>query len=308
MAIGGPRLHAIFALMLQANQLSRTYGPPTGFTLGRNRAAPVRAVRGVSLAVAPGEVLGIIGQSGSGKSTLGRMLVGLEPPTSGQVLIEGQDTAALLAQDRKAFYRMVQMVFQDPYGSINPQHDVRETVTRPLRYQGLADKTALHAQAVAVLERVGLRPAARYLDTHPHQLSGGQRQRLCIARAIIMQPRYLIADEPISMLDVSIKWDIIRLLKRLVQEQGLALVYITHDLATVRTLCHRVAIMHDGELVETGVVDAVLDTPQHAYTRALIAACPSADPARHRQTVPAESGAPSAGNAAPQGATWGALG
>ena len=294
--------------MLQANQLSRTYAAPTGFTRRRNRAPAVHAVRGVSLAVAPGEVLGIIGQSGSGKSTLGRMLVGLEPPTSGQVLIEGRDSAAWLAQDRKTFYRMVQMVFQDPYGSINPQHDVRETVTRPLRYQGLGDQGALHAQAVAVLERVGLRPAQRYLDTHPHQLSGGQRQRLCIARAIIMQPRYLIADEPISMLDVSIKWDIIRLLKRLVQEQGLALIYITHDLATVRTLCHRVAIMHEGELVETGAVDAVLDTPRHAYTRALIAACPSADPAQRRQIVPAESGAPAAGLAAPQGAPWGVLG
>lgn len=266
--------------MLQAIRLSKTYGPAAGFTLRRNRSAPVHAVRGASVQVAPGEVLGIIGQSGSGKSTLGRMLVALEAPTSGQVLIDGQDVATQLARDRKAFYRKVQMVFQDPYGSINPQHDVLQTVTRPLRYQGLGDKAALHAQAVAVLERVGLRPAARYLATHPHQLSGGQRQRLCIARAVIMEPRYLIADEPISMLDVSIKWDIVRLLKRLVAEQGLALVYITHDLATVRSLCHRVAIMLDGDVVETGPVDAVLDTPQHAYTRALIAACPSADPAQ----------------------------
>ncbi len=273
--------------MLQAIQLSKTYAPVAGFTLGRNRAPPVHAVRGASFSVAPGEVLGIIGQSGSGKSTLGRMLVALEAPSGGQVLIDGQDTAVQLVQDRKAFYRKVQMVFQDPYGSINPQHDVLETVVRPLRYQGLSDKAALRAQAVSVLERVGLRPAARYLATHPHQLSGGQRQRLCIARAIIMEPRYLIADEPISMLDVSIKWDIIRLLKRLVSEQGLALVYITHDLATVRTLCHRVAIMHDGDIVETGAVDAVLDTPQHAYTRALIAACPSADPARRTEATPA---------------------
>ena len=263
--------------MLEAIGLSRTYLPPAGFGLGRHRPAPVHALRAATLAVAPGRVLGIIGQSGSGKSTLGRLLVGLEPATSGQVRIDGQDAGTLLAQDRKAFYRRVQMVFQDPYGSINPQHDVLETVTRPLRYQGERGGPALRRRAVEVLERVGLRPAERYLQTHPHRLSGGQRQRLCIARAIIMEPRYLVADEPISMLDVSIKWDIIRLLKRLVHEQGLALVYITHDLATVRTLCHEVAIMLAGEIVESGPVDRVLDDPQHAYTRALIAACPSAD-------------------------------
>lgn len=266
--------------MLEAIRLCKTYHSPAGFVLARNRAAPVLAVRDASFSVAPGKVLGIIGQSGSGKSTLGRLLVGLEPASSGQVKIDGQDAAALLAADRKAFYRRVQMVFQDPYGSINPQHDVLETVTRPLRYQGESGDARLRQRAIEMLDRVGLRPAQRYLETHPHRLSGGQRQRLCIARAIIMEPRYLVADEPISMLDVSIKWDIIRLLKRLVNEQALALVYITHDLATVRTLCDEVAIMLAGEIVEFGPVDTVLDAPRHAYTQALIAACPSADPAR----------------------------
>jgi ABC-type glutathione transport system ATPase component len=193
--------------MLEAKRLCKTYHPPTGFGLARNRAAPVLAVRDVSFEVMPGKVLGIIGQSGSGKSTLGRLLVGLEPPSSGQVKIDGQDAAALLAADRKSFYRRVQMVFQDPYGSINPQHDVLQTVTRPLRYQGESGDARLRQRAVEMLDRVGLRPAQRYLDSHPHRLSGGQRQRLCIARAIIMEPRYLVADEPISMLDVSIKWD-----------------------------------------------------------------------------------------------------
>jgi len=266
--------------MLEAIRLCKTYHPPAGFVLARNRAAPVLAVRDASFSVAPGKVLGIIGQSGSGKSTLGRLLVGLELASSGQVKIDGQDATALLAADRKAFYRSVQMVFQDPYGSINPQHDVLETVTRPLRYQGESGDARLRQRAIEMLDRVGLRPAQRYLETHPHRLSGGQRQRLCIARAIIMEPRYLVADEPISMLDVSIKWDIIRLLKRLVNEQALALVYITHDLATVRTLCDEVAIMLAGEIVEFGPVDTVLDTPRHAYTQALIAACPSADPTR----------------------------
>ena len=263
--------------MLEAIGLAKTYHPPAGFAFGRNRPAPVHAVRDASFTVAPGKVLGIIGQSGSGKSTLGRLLVGLESANRGQVKIDGQDASALLAHDRKAFYRRVQMVFQDPYGSINPQHDVLETVTRPLRYQGEPSDPAMRQRAIDVMERVGLRPADRYLATHPHRLSGGQRQRLCIARAIIMEPRYLVADEPISMLDVSIKWDIIRLLKRLVNDQGLALVYITHDLATVRTLCHEVAIMLAGDIVEYGPVDRVLDAPQHAYTQALIAACPSAD-------------------------------
>ncbi len=261
--------------MLAAISLTKTYPARVGFALPWHRPEPVAAVRNANLSVSPGEVLGIIGQSGSGKSTLGRMLVGLEAPTSGAVTVDEEHASALISRDRKAFYRRVQMVFQDPYGSINPQHDVFETITRPLRYQGERDETALRARALEMLDRVGLRPASRYIDAHPHRLSGGQRQRLCIARAMILNPRYLVADEPISMLDVSIKWDIIRLLKRLVREEGLALIYITHDLATVRTLCHRVAIMRAGEIVEAGLVDAVLDGAHHAYTRALIAACPS---------------------------------
>ncbi|MCA0402064.1 MAG: ATP-binding cassette domain-containing protein [Proteobacteria bacterium] len=264
--------------MLEAISLTKTYPPRMGLSMPWRRPAPVVAVRAASLCVAPGEVLGIIGQSGSGKSTLGRMLVGLEKPSSGRIMIGGEDVADLLRRDRMAFYRRIQMVFQDPYGSINPQHGVFETVTRPLLYQRERDTKVLQARAKDALERVGLRPAARYLETHPHRLSGGQRQRLCIARAMILEPRYLVADEPISMLDVSIKWDIIRLLKRLVTEEGLALIYITHDLATVRSLCHRVMIMRAGEIVEEGPVDAVLDAPRHEYTRALIAACPSGVP------------------------------
>jgi peptide/nickel transport system ATP-binding protein len=204
--------------------------------------------------------------------------VGLDAPTSGEVLIHGENGPALRRKDPKAFYRLVQMVFQDPYGSINPQHDVAQVISNPLRYQGIRDRRTVRRRTAETLELVGLSPPEEFLNKYPHQLSGGQRQRLCIGRAIILEPQFLVADEPISMLDVSIKSGIIALLKTLIREKGLSLLYITHDLATVGHVCHTIAIMYLGRIVEMGPTRSVLVDPLHPYSRALVAAIPIPDP------------------------------
>lgn len=266
--------------MIEVRNLGKEYVLATGLrALLRSSAAHrLRAVDDASFEIARGEVLGLVGESGCGKSTTGRLLVGLEEPTRGSILINGDDAATLRHRDRKAFHRRAQMIFQDPYGSLNPQHTISEIVTRPLVYQGEPDSARLRDLAADILQQVGLAPAGHYLDKFPHQLSGGQRQRVCIARAIVLEPTFLVADEPISMLDVSIKWGIIRLLKRLVRERGISLLYITHDLATVGAICDRIAIMYLGRIVETGPVTEVLQAPQHPYTAALVSAVPSATP------------------------------
>jgi len=266
--------------MIEVKGLSKRYELATGLrALLKGQADRViRAVENVSFAILPGEVLGLVGESGSGKSTTGKLLVGLEDPSAGSIVIDGTEAGALRRRDRKAFHRRVQMVFQDPYGSLNPQHTVGEIVARPLQYQRVKDPSEIRRRVHAAIEDVGLSPLANFIEKFPHQLSGGQRQRVCIARAAVLEPSFLVADEPISMLDVSIKWDIIRLLKRLVRERDIALLYITHDLATVSMVCDRIAIMYLGRIVEAGPVKEVLEDPRHPYTRALIDSIPSSDP------------------------------
>ncbi len=283
--------------MIEVENLCKHYATETGLAslLTGNRKPPVRAVDGVGFRVTNGEVLGLVGESGCGKSTLMRTLCGLEKPTSGAIRFAGQDSHSLQSADRKAFHKLVQMVFQDPYGSLNPQHTVGDIVSRPLIYQkaGL-NRDELKSRAIRVLEEAGLKPAADFLDKYPHQLSGGQRQRVCIARAIVLEPELLIADEPISMLDVSIKWGIIRLLKSLVKDRNLAMIYVTHDLASVTSICDSLAIMYLGRIVECGSTRSVIANPQHPYTRILLTATPSVDPDARRQPVRIVGGIPNA--------------
>ncbi|MFI5861943.1 dipeptide ABC transporter ATP-binding protein [Streptomyces sp. NPDC051546] len=236
------------------------------FGRGKRR---VEAVGGVSVLVRVGETLGIVGESGSGKSTLGRMLVGLLEPTSGQIRRDGAQSAGLAAG--------VQMVFQDPVSSLNPRRSIGESIADPLRTAGEEDRRAIRDRVGELLVRVGLEEA--HYDRYPHEFSGGQRQRVGIARALAPRPRLIVCDEPVSALDVTTQAQVTALLAELQRELGIALVFIAHDLAVVRQVSDRVAVMRGGVIVEEGPVDEVYDRPVHAYTRELLAAVPSLDPA-----------------------------
>ena len=253
-------------------------GTELGGLLGREGAV-VRAVDDVSFEIRAGEILGLVGESGSGKTTLGRLLVGLETPDAGRIVLrDGRDVTALRGRERRRLYRDVQMVFQDPYESLNPRFTVHDTVAEPLRAQGLARGGERRAPVLAALERAGLRPPDAYLDKYPHELSGGERQRVSIARALAVEPRLLIADEPVSMLDVSIRAGILNLLRRLSRDLGLTILYISHDLSTTRYLCDRIVIMYRGTFVEIGDPEQVIDAPRHPYAQTLRAAIPVPDP------------------------------
>ncbi|MGJ8530022.1 ABC transporter ATP-binding protein [Maritalea sp.] len=286
-------------MMLQVKDLAKHYvlGEGLSSLFGLSQSQTIRAVDGINLSVQPGEVLGLVGESGCGKSTLARLLVGLEEPSEGEISFGGEDMARLRQKDRRAFHRQVQMVFQDPYGSLNPQHTILEIVSRPLIYQktGL-DKAGLRERAIEALSEAELLPAERYLSKFPHELSGGQRQRVCIARALVLKPDLIVADEPISMLDVSIKWGIVRLLKRLVEKRKIGLIYITHDLSSVPAVCDKLAIMYLGRIVESGPCREVFANPEHPYTQALLAATPNPNPDIVRERPIISGAIPSAAN------------
>ncbi|MBL8336642.1 MAG: ABC transporter ATP-binding protein [Rhodoferax sp.] len=273
-----PGAEAPAAPLLEAREVSRQF-PVRGSGALLQARRMQTAVDRVSLAVQPGEVLALVGESGSGKTTLGRMLLGLTRPDSGAVLYQGQDIAALRGSARAAYRQAVQVVFQDSGGSLNPRHTVAENIALPLRYnRGLApDGAAREVDTLLELVQLG---AAHFRNRLPHELSGGQRQRVGIARALASRPRVVIADEPVSALDVSVRAQILRLMFDLQQTQGLAFLFITHDLGVVRAFAQRVAVMYQGQIVEQGTADAVLDAPQDAYTRRLLAATPVPDPRR----------------------------
>ena len=235
------------------------------------RPEPVRAVDGVTLDVLRGETLGVVGESGTGKTTLGRMMVGLIPPSSGSITFDGTDIAR-----RRG--RSVQMVFQDPLSSLNPRRTVGESIADPLRVQGADD---VRRTVEGLLERVGLTPGD--YDRYPHQLSGGMRQRVGIARALAPRPRLIVCDEPVSSLDVTTQAQVLDLLAEVRRDYDLTMVFVSHDLAVVRQVADRVAVMHAGTVVELGEVASVYEDPQHLYTKALLAAVPVADPAEARR-------------------------
>jgi oligopeptide/dipeptide ABC transporter ATP-binding protein len=241
----------------------------------------LKAVDGVTLDVKPGECLGLVGESGCGKSTLALAIMGLIPPTRGHVALDGRDLAQ---RERLETARTVQMVFQDPYASLNPRQTVRRTLGDPLRIHGVRDKTEVEARVADIMAKVGLRP--EHADRYPHEFSGGQRQRIGIARALILKPKLIICDEPVSALDVSIRAQIINLLLELKDELGLAYIMISHDLGVVEHVSDRVAVMYLGRIVEQGGWQEIFENPRHPYTRALIAAIP--DPF-HRAAVSARA-------------------
>ena len=233
-------------------------------------SASVHALRGVSFEVQAGERFGIVGESGSGKSTLLRILAGLDRPTSGSVVIDGIDISALPERDLRFLRKRLQLVFQDPMSSLDPRMRVRDIIAEPLVAQGMGGRQERVSELLAA---VGLPPDAA--DRFPHQFSGGQRQRVSIARALAPRPGILVADEPVSALDVSVRAQVLNLITDLVHDLSLTLVFVSHDLSVVRHVCDRVAVMHQGQIVETGPTAEVYDHPQHPYTRALVSAVPS---------------------------------
>jgi peptide/nickel transport system ATP-binding protein len=226
----------------------------------------IRALDGVSFEIREGESFGLVGASGSGKTTCGKLLVRLLTPTSGKITFEGRDLGEM---GRKEFSRKVQMIFQDPYESLNPRFTVFDAVSEPLIVQGWEAGEEVYR----ALETVGLEPS-EYAHRFPHELSGGQRQRVSIARALVVRPRFLVADEPVSMLDVSIRAGILNLIRDLRSEKGLSLLFITHDLAVARYLCDRIAVLRRGRIVEVGPTEEIIHHPREEYTKALIASSP----------------------------------
>jgi peptide/nickel transport system ATP-binding protein len=244
-----------------------------------SRGRPVVALDDVSFTVGRGEAVAVVGESGSGKSTIARVLLRLTRPDAGEIVLDGQDVLAAEPRRASLAYRArVQMVFQDPFGSLNPVHPVEHHLARPLLRHGRARREELPGRVLELLRTVGLEPAEEIVRRHPHQLSGGQRQRVAIARALAVEPDVLVADEPTSMLDVSIRSGILALLARLKRERALSVVLITHDLAAARLLADRILVLYRGRLVEDGPTAAVVDAPAHPYTRALLAAASHAAP------------------------------
>jgi peptide/nickel transport system ATP-binding protein len=258
------------------------------------RRSRVHAVDDVTFALRPGTITALVGESGSGKSTVARLLARLHQPTSGHVLFEGKDVAGTKRRRDVLHYRSeVQMIFQDPFGSLNPVKSVRHHIARPLKIHERLSRTAVEQRVLELLETVGLVPPEHYADKFPHQLSGGQRQRIAIARALAANPRVLIADEPTSMLDVSIRIGILNLMRDLQRDLDFAVLLITHDLASARYVADTVLVMYAGQIVEQGPTEQVLQTPLHPYTQLLLSSVP--DPARaDREPIVVRKGVASA--------------
>jgi peptide/nickel transport system ATP-binding protein len=271
--------------VLQATSLTRNFSLHTGSGLGRGTL--LRAVREVDIDLRPGTVTALVGESGSGKSTVARLLALLDRPTSGAIRYGDVDAARLRGRRQVLRYRsQVQLIFQDPFASLNPAKRVEHHIARPLRIHRIVPRKLVHMRVVELLESVGLVPGEEFAAKYPHELSGGQRQRVAIARALAVEPKVLLADEPISMLDVSIRAGILNLMLELKEQRELAFLYITHDLASARYVADEVLVMFSGRIVERGPTDAVLHTPLHPYTRLLLSSVPAPEaPAGERPAL-----------------------
>jgi peptide/nickel transport system ATP-binding protein len=258
---------------LSVRDLRKWYPRRSG--LLRRASEPFKAVDGLSFSIARGEVLGLVGESGSGKSTTGAMLLGLDPPTSGEIVFRGLGKVDHRnARTRLAFTRAAQLVFQNPYEALNPRLTIATSILEPITVHFPHDKATQNRLMIQAMERAGLTPWRNYAERHPHELSGGQLQRVAIARAIAVEPALLVADEPVAMLDVSIRASILNLLRYFADTFGMSILYISHDLSTMRHLCSRIAVMYRGRIVEIGPTEDVLDHPQHPYAKALAASVP----------------------------------
>ena len=265
--------------LLEIKNLSKKFtAPGTGF-FSRNKRV-VHAVSDVSLTLAEGETLGLVGESGCGKSTLGRTLLKLYEPTSGQIIFSGQDITNLSQREMKPLRSQMQIIFQDPYSSLNPRHTVGEIVGASLRIHRKSLKSSEKSEIQQLMERVGLNP--EHINRYPHEFSGGQRQRIGIARAIALRPRFIVCDEPVSALDVSIQAQVINLLDDLKRDFGLSYIFIAHNLSVVQHISDRVAVMYLGKVVEVARTQDLYTSSKHPYTRALLSAIPVPDPKKER--------------------------
>jgi oligopeptide/dipeptide ABC transporter ATP-binding protein len=271
--------------ILEVKHLKKYFLTGKATWLARNETF-VHAVDGVDLQLKRGEVIALVGESGCGKSTLALTLIGLEEATEGRIFFAGQDITHASEAERKALRRRIQMIFQDPYESLNPTQTIAEIVAEPLTVHGLAlDPLERRERVLRALEDAGLKPAEDYLQRFPHQLSGGQRQRVVIAGALVLEPHLLLADEPVSMLDVSIRAEILNLLADLRKTRGISVIFITHDLGTVGYFADRIAVMYLGRIVEIGTMRDVLKNPKHPYTQALLSVIPVPNPRLRKKRV-----------------------
>jgi peptide/nickel transport system ATP-binding protein len=268
------------APLVQVEDLKMYFPIKSGLLLDRH-VGDIKAVDGVSFAIQRGETLGLVGESGCGKSTVGRTILRLYEPTGGSIVFDGQDMTRLSEGDLRPLRRRMQMVFQDPFASLNPRHSVARMVSEPLRVHGLAGRRSVAGRVRELLEVVGLPPDAG--SRYPHEFSGGQRQRIGLARALALNPDFIVADEPVSALDVSIQAQIINLLEQLQREFNLTYLFIAHDLAVVRHISDRIAVMYLGSIVEVSPADELYDNPLHPYTISLLSAVPIPDPVVERE-------------------------